>query len=231
MFTIQLIFCMIIHMKKKLNFFYVFIIIILIVFILNGIVVGTTKNSIISIDESKKINNLDAILVLGCKVNSDGSPSMMLSNRLEKGIEVYNTIGTKLLLSGDHGQDEYDEVNAMKAYILTEDINLDDVFLDHAGFSTYDSIYRAKYIFGVKKMIIVTQRYHLFRALYIAKSLGIEAYGIEANNIPCKSINVKNEIREVLARDKDVFKMIFKPESKYLGEPINIKDSGKITFD
>ena len=85
----------------------------------------------------------------------------------------------------------------------------EDVFLYHAGFSTYDSIYRAKYVFGVKKMVIVTQRYHLYRALYIAKKLGIEAYGVEAENIPYKAINIKNEIREVLARDKDLFKVLF----------------------
>jgi len=218
-------------MKKKLIFLYLFLAFILLIFLFNGIVIGSTSSKIIQLDEAKKIKDIDVILVLGCKVNPDGSPSMMLSNRLEKGIEVYNTIGTKLILSGDHGQKEYDEVNAMKEYIKTEDINLDNIFLDHAGFSTYDSIYRAKYIFGVKKMVIVTQRYHLYRALYIAKSLGIEAYGIEANDIPYKAINIKNEIREVLARDKDFFKTIIKPKSKYLGEKIDLSQSGKITFD
>ena len=117
-------------MKKKLNFLFIFIIsLTFIVFLLNGIVVGTTKKQIISIDELKEINDIDAILVLGCKVNPDGSPSMMLTRRLEKGIEVYNTIGTKLILSGDHGQKEYDEVNAMKDYILTEDIFLTFIVL------------------------------------------------------------------------------------------------------
>ena len=82
-----------------------------------------------------------------------------------------------------------------------------------------------------KKVIIVTQRYHLYRALYIANKLGIEAYGVEAENIPYKAINTKNEIREVLARDKDLFKVLFKPKSKFVGEPIDIKGSGEITFD
>ena len=207
------------------------LIFIFLIFLFNGIVVGTSQNDIISIDEAKEIDDIDAILVLGCKVNPGGSPSLMLYNRLEKGVEVYNVIGTKLLLSGDHGQKDYDEVNAMKDYILTEDINLDDVFLDHAGFSTYDSIYRAKYVFGAKKIIIVTQKYHLFRALYIAHSLGLEAYGVEAEKINYRYINIKNEIREVLARDKDFFKTIIKPKSKYLGEQIDLKGSGKVTFD
>ncbi len=222
---------MIIHMKKKLFFLYIFIFVIILIFLLNGLVVGSTKDKIISLDEAKEIEDIDAILVLGCKVNPNGSPSLMLSNRLEKGIEVYKAIGTKLILSGDHGQKEYDEVNTMKDYILTEDINIDDVFLDHAGFSTYDSIYRAKYIFGAKKIIIVTQKYHLFRALYIANSLGIEAYGIPADNIPYRALNIKNEIREVLARNKDIFKVIISPESKYLGDKIDLNNSGKITFD
>ena len=201
------------------------------IFFLNGIVVGTSSKRIISIDEAKSIENIDAILVLGCKVNPGGNPSLMLNNRLEKGLEVYNSIGTKLLLSGDHGQIDYDEVNAMKEYILSSDINQDDVFLDHAGFSTYDSIYRAKYVFGAKKIIIVSQKYHLYRALYIADSIGLEAYGIEADKINYRFINIKNEIREVLARNKDFFKTIIKPKSKFLGEPIDLKGSGKVTFD
>ncbi len=219
-------------MKKKLFFILGFILFLLvIVFSLNGVVVGTTKGRIIKEENVNKITDIDAILVLGCKVNPNGTPSMMLERRVNKGIELYKKTGIKLLLSGDHGTKEYDEVNTMKQMIIDENIPKEDVFLDHAGFSTYDSIYRAKYVFGVKKMVIVTQRYHLFRALYIAKKLGIEAYGIEAENIPYKAINIKNEIREVLARDKDLFKTLFKPKSKFVGEPIDIKGSGEITFD
>ena len=219
-------------MKKKLFFILGFILfLIIIVFILNGIVVGTTSNKIIKEEDINNISDIDAILVLGCKVNPDGTPSMMLNNRVEKGIELYQKTGIKLLLSGDHGTKEYDEVNTMKQMVLDMDLPREDIFLDHAGFSTYDSIYRAKYVFGVKKMVIVTQRYHLYRALYIAKKLGIDAYGIPADNIPYKFINIKNEIREVFARDKDVFKTMFKPKSKFVGEPINIKGSGEITFD
>ena len=155
---------------------------------------------------------------------------MMLTNRVEKGIELYEKTGIKILLSGDHDTKGYDEVNTMKD-MVKDSIPKEDIFLDHAGLSTYDSIYRAKNIYGINKMIIVTQKYHLYRALYIASKLGIEAYGIEADNIPYRFINIKNEIREVLARDKDFFKLIFKPKSKYMGEPIDIRSSGEITFD
>ena len=217
-------------MKKRLLYIFGLIIfIVIIVFALNGLVVGTTKGRIIKEEDIKE--DYDAILVLGCKVNSDGTPSMMLSNRVEKGIELYKKTGFKLILSGDHGKEEYDEVNTMKKMVLDESIPKEDVFLDHAGFSTYDSIYRAKKVFNAKKIIIVSQRYHLYRALYIADKLGLEAYGVAADDILYKMINIKNEIREVLARDKDVFKSVFKPQSKYVGEPIDIKGSGEVTFD
>ena len=217
-------------MKKRLLYIFGLIIfVIIIVFALNGLVVGTTKGRIIKEEDIKE--DYDAILVLGCKVNPDGTPSMMLSNRVEKGIELYKKTGFKLILSGDHGKEKYDEVNTMKKLVLDESIPKEDVFLDHAGFSTYDSIYRAKKVFNAKKIIIVSQRYHLYRALYIADKLGLETYGVAADDIPYKMINIKNEIREVLARDKDVFKSMFKPQSKYVGEPIDIKGSGEVTFD
>ena len=203
----------------------------IIVFTLNGVVVGTTIKRIVKEENINSFVDIDAILVLGCKVNNDGTPSMMLQKRVDKGVELYKKTGIKLLLSGDHGKEEYDEVNTMKQMVIDMEIPKEDVFLDHAGFSTYDSIYRAKYVYGVKKMIIVTQRYHLFRALYIADKLGIEAYGMEADNIPYKYINIKNEIREVLARDKDIFKTLLKPKSKFVGEPIDIRGSGEKTFD
>ena len=219
-------------MKKKLFFILsIILLIIILVFTLNGIVVGNSKKRIIKEDDIQNISDIDAILVLGCKVNPDGSPSLMLDKRVEKGIELYEKTSYKLLLSGDHGTNGYDEVNTMKDMVLENNIPKDDIFLDHAGLSTYDSIYRAKYVYGINKMIIVTQRYHLYRALYIANKLGIEAYGIEANNIPYKWINIKNEIREVLARDKDVFKTLIKPSSKYVGDPIDIHGSGEVTFD
>lgn len=219
-------------MKKKLFFILcIFLVLIITVFALNGVVVGNSKNRIIKEEDIGNIADIDAILVLGCKVNPNGSPSLMLDRRVEKGIELYEKTGIKLLLSGDHGTNGYDEVNTMKDIVLNRNIPKEDVFLDHAGLSTYDSIYRAKYVYGINKMVIVTQKYHLYRALYIANKLGIEAYGIAADNIPYKWINIKNEIREVLARDKDVFKTIIKPSSKYVGDPIDIHGSGEVTFD
>ena len=192
---------------------------------INLYMVKKEESKIISLDELK--DDYDAILVLGCKVEN-GGPSVMLSKRLDKGIDVYNKIGSKLLLSGDHGEKEYDEVNVMRDYILESNIDSKDIFLDHAGFSTYDSIYRAKNVFGAKKIVIVTQRFHLYRALYIAEKLGLEAVGIKAEDVPYQSVMIRNELREVLSRDKNFIKVIIQPESKYVGDPISLDGDGNI---
>lgn len=196
---------------------------------INFVVISKSDYKIINYEDAVKLEDVDAIIVLGCKVNGN-EPSMMLRFRLDKGIELYKDMNTKLLLSGDHGQKEYDEVNAMRDYVLEQEIDTHNVFLDHAGFSTYDSMYRAKEVFGIKKVIVVTQRYHLYRSLYIANKLGIEAYGVAADDIPYPMINKKNEIREFLARNKDFVKTMFKPSSKYVGESIDINGDGNVTL-
>ena len=193
---------------------------------INVYMVNSTKKQIMDIDNIS--DNYDAIIILGCKVNGD-SPSLMLSKRLEKGIDVYNKLQTKIILTGDHGQNDYDEVNVMRNYLLNSDIPSEDIFLDHAGFSTYDSIYRTKYIYEAKKVIIVTQEYHMYRALYLANKLNLEAVGVVADDIPQKGIMLKNKIREILSRDKSFFLGIIKPQSKYLGEKISLNQDGIVT--
>ena len=197
---------------------------ILLTLFINIYMVESTKLQIVN---NKKIDKVDAILVLGCKAYPD-RPSMMLEKRLNKAIEVYNEFNTKILLSGDHGTKDYDEIKIMGNYMLENNIPENDLFVDHAGFNTYDSIYRAKYIFNAKKIVIVTQKYHMYRALYIANKLGIEAYGIVADNIPYKSIMYKNYAREIFSRDKNFFKTIIKPKSKYLGDKIDLTGNGNI---
>ena len=124
----------------------------------------------------------------------------------------------------------YDEVNVMKDYLISRKIPSSDIFMDHAGISTYDSIYRAKHIFKAKKIIIVTQKYHLYRALYIAKTLNIEAYGV-ASNPRIYANQLPRDIREFLARTKDFIKVHLKLKSKYLGEEILLTENGNITND
>lgn len=199
--------------------------------LINARVKAVSQPRILSAEETASLNNIDCIIVLGCQVKSDGSLSHMLRDRLIRGVELYNQKSApKLLMSGDHGQKNYDEVNAMKQYAIENGVPSEDVFMDHAGFSTYETIYRARDVFKAKRVIIVTQEYHLYRALYIAKQLGIEAYGVSAdlNRYAGQSMR---DLREILARNKDFAQCIFKPEPTYLGEAIPVSGNGDATND
>lgn len=199
--------------------------------ILDGVVKGTTKDHILTVEQAADLENVDCILVLGCGVRDDGSPSDMLHDRLRRSMELYEKgTSTKLLMSGDHGRKGYDEVDAMKAFAVEAGVPSENVFMDHAGFSTYESMYRAKEIFQAKKIVIVSQEYHLYRAIYIAESLGMEAYGVSANYRNYRNQDGMDK-REMLARGKDVFSCIFKPEPTYMGETIPIRGDGNLTND
>ena len=199
--------------------------------VLNAVVKSSTSQQIISSSEAAALEDVDCILVLGCLVRENGVPSGMLHDRLTRCIELYNMdVASKLLMSGDHGRADYDEVAAMKQFVIHSGIPSEDVFMDHAGFSTYESIYRAKEIFQADKIVIVTQEYHLSRALYIANQLGIEAYGV-ASDYHTYGGQFIRDIREVLARVKDYVVCIFMPEPTYLGDAIPIFGDGNITND
>lgn len=201
------------------------------ILIINWIVKNTTKNKILTLEEVKKLNNIDAIIILGCKVKENNIPSDMLKDRLETGIEVYNlNVTDKIIMSGDHGRTEYDEVNVMKDYAINKGIQSKNIFMDHAGFSSYETMYRAKKIFEAKNVIIITQEYHLYRSIYIAKKLGLNAYGVSADKQRYFG-QTKRDLREILARYKDFFKTIIKPKPTYLGEVIPISGDGDITND
>ena len=205
------------------------------IFIVNAIIKNSTKNYILDPGNIEELTDntsmYDCALILGCKVKNDGNPSDMLHDRLQRGVELHNAgVVNKLLMSGDHGQTGYDEVNTMKQFAIDEGIISQDVFMDHAGFSTYESIYRARDIFKAEKIIIVTQKYHLYRALYIAHKLGIEAYGIPSDYHIYAGQSVR-DAREILARYKDFYKTVFKPEPTYLGDVIPINGDGNQTND
>lgn len=197
---------------------------------MDAYVKNSVKDKIISEDEAAKLK-ADCILVLGAGVRADGSPSPMLEDRLLQGISLYKMGASgKLLMSGDNTKKYYDEVNTMKSYALDKGIASEDVFMDHAGISTYDSVYRAKEIFQADKIIIVTQKYHLYRALYISESLGLEAYGVSANPRIYAGQSLR-DFREILARAKDFVKCIYKPAASILGEAIPVSGDGNVTND
>lgn len=224
--------------QREKNMLKILIIIILILCALIGImmlsinfyVVNKTKSKIVTEKQAKELENVDCILVLGAGIWGD-KPSPMLEDRLLQGITLYNNqTSSKIIMSGDHGKEEYDEVNVMKDFAIEKGVKSEDIFMDHAGFSTYDSVYRAKEIFKAQKIIIVTQKYHLHRALYVAEKLGIEAYGVASDPRTYRG-QVVRELREVLARDKDFFKCIIKPEPTYLGDTIPVSGNGDATND
>ncbi len=185
-------------------------------------------NDYILTAEDLENENFDCVMILGAGLWDD-EPSPMLRERLEFGLKAYETGCTdKILMSGDHGREEYDEVNTMKDFAIENGVAADNVFMDHAGFSTYESMYRARDVFKVEKMVIVTQKYHLYRAVYDARKLGIDAYGFAADKL---IYGVHNDIRESLARTKDFFYCIIEPEPTYLGDEIPISANGSLTDD
>lgn len=218
-------------MKKVIMYIIILVLIIIVIILgINFYVKISTQKQIINKDEYPELYDIDCIIVLGAGIWGD-KPSPMLEDRLLEGINLYeNEVSNKILMSGDHSRKEYDEVNIMKNYAIEKGIPSENIFMDHAGFSTYESIYRAKEIFKAKKVVIVTQKYHLYRALYIANKLGLEAYGV--NSDPRQYVgSTYRELREILARDKDFIKCIFKPEPTYLGESIPVSGNGDITND
>jgi vancomycin permeability regulator SanA len=178
-----------------------------------------------SISELEGIEKPKAVLVLGAGVFASGAPSPVLKDRLDYAYEVYEYYNRKIaiIVSGDNGTVEYNETKAMYNYLLSKGVNPDDIYRDYAGFNTYDSIYRADYIFKVKSIIICTQKFHIYRALYIAKRLCFEAYGYAAENKEIYNM-IYNNIRESMARIKAVLETdILKRAPKYFGDPIPVK--------
>ncbi|MBR3785835.1 MAG: YdcF family protein [Firmicutes bacterium] len=175
--------------------------------------------------DMKKIN-ADCIMILGAGIIDAETPSPMLKDRLDTGILLYqNGVAPKILLTGDNGTEEHNEIHVMLNYVKNAGVPESDIFCDHAGFSTYDSMYRAKSIFEVESCIVVTQTYHEYRALYIAEKLNLTAKGIAADQERYSGQPVR-ELREVLARIKDFGKCIVKPAALLGGEAIPISGSG-----
>jgi vancomycin permeability regulator SanA len=180
-------------------------------------------------DDPSKLPQVDAVMVLGAQVNSDGRPSLVLAERLDYGYQIYERgLAPKILVSGDHGQVEYNEVFAMRDYLMEKGVPAEDIFMDHAGFNTYDSMYRAKEIFQIESMIICTQQFHITRAVYIARSLGIDAFGYPAPDLEVYRLQWFR-FRESGAKLKAFYDVIIKREPKYLGDPIPITGSGLAT--
>ncbi len=197
---------------------------------LNAWVLHKTKGRILSPEESTRLTGIDCILILGCGVRGD-TPSPMLADRLEQGIALYQAgVAPKLLMSGDHGTTDYNEVTVMKRYAMEAGIPSEDIFMDHAGFSTYESLYRARDVFCARRIVVVSQEYHLNRALYDGLGLHLEVWGVAAREMSYRG-QLYREARELVARDKDVIWLLLQMPPQYLGEAIPVSGNGDVTND
>ena len=222
-------------MKRRIKRFFIILISAAVllataVFVPNFIVIKKGESNIVALEEAAELSDVDCAVILGAGVR-EGKPTPMLRDRLLVGIDLYKSGAVKkLIMSGDHGSTDYDEVNIMKSFAVDRGVPDEDIFMDHAGFSTYETIYRASEIFEADNIIIVSQKYHLYRALYIAEKLGIKSVGVSADLDTYRG-QTKRDLREILARDKDFFKCVFKPKPTYLGDKIPVSGNGNLTND
>ena len=192
---------------------------------INLIVIKTASPLIIPADDVRGSigeEGADCILVLGASVSYDG-PSPILADRLDKGLELYSLgVSQIMLLSGDNGTIEYNEVQAMKDYALANGadigIGAENIYLDYAGFSTYDSAFRCKEIFQAERVVIVTQRYHLYRAVWNAKKAGLDVVGVAAKDTEYGQ--ALRDLREIPARVKDFFLTLVGHKPRIMGDPV-----------
>lgn len=194
----------------------------------NAAAVLTTRDDIVD-QQTAAAFDADAIVVLGASVRPDGTPSGILQDRLDDGIALYFAgAAPKIIMSGDNGTESYNECWAMKRYAVSQGVPSEDVFCDHAGFSTYETMYRARHVFGAERIVVATQTYHLYRALYDAQGVGMEAIGVPSDY--GEYVNQSwYDIREVFARTKDFFQVLFSVPSTFVGDPISLDQSGDVT--
>lgn len=213
---------------RRRHFFLAFVLAAAFALVIPQVVVRAARSHIV---DASSASEADAIIVLGASVLRDGTPSDILEDRLLTGIALYEAgKAGAIIVSGDDGQEAYDEVNAMRVYLLEHDVPTEDIFLDHAGFDTFDSMYRANAIFGVESAIVVTQNYHLPRALYLADALGIDVQGVVADRQPYSGMR-SFMLRERVANVKAVLDILLHSKPKYLGDPIDIHGDGTVTWD
>lgn len=216
--------------KRVLKIFIILLALGFVLFVLINVFI--TLSSFRSIfTEASELTQHKAALVLGARVYTNGTMSPMFLDRAQTALELYQ-VGKvkKILVSGDHGRPDYDEVNTAKDFLLEKGVAPGDIFLDHAGFDTYDSLYRAREIFGVSSLVIVTQKFHLPRAIYIAHALGLDAVGFSADKQKYVGMT-RNRIRESLARIKAFWNITSNSSPKFLGEKIPISGDSKLSWD
>ena len=169
----------------------------------------------------------EVAMVLGASVYR-GSPSPILAERADSAVALYKEGKvSKILVTGDNGALSHDEVTPVRKYLLDAGIAPQDIFLDHAGFDTYSSMYRARDVFLARSLTIVTQDFHLPRALWIARQLGLEAYGVVAEG---GEHSPYDYVREIPASVKAIFNVLLNRQPKYLGPTLPLSGDGRETW-
>jgi SanA protein len=197
--------------------------------VLGSIVVGVNTTVLAGGGKSAVQGELDCALVLGAGVAADGTPSWVLNDRLEEGLALYRSGRVKrIIVSGDHRTHEYDEPNSMRVWLEAHGVPPSAIFMDHAGVDTYSSVWRAKNVFGATRLVIVTQQFHLPRALWVARSLGMEAEGAPADRRPYRDA-AWFEVREVISRTKAFVDVTAGRTPRHVGPPIPLDGDGRVT--
>ena len=213
------------HFKKL---FYLSLIGLVLVFGINFYVKSKT-HFLIFYSENKIPKNKVGI-IFGAGINGD-KPSKYLKDRLDAGIKLFKAKKiNKILLSGDNGSDAHDELTVMKIYCFKNGIDTTKIYIDYAGFDTYSTMFRAKNIFKIDKAILITQEYHLNRAIYIGNNLGIESIGFSANQGEYKNYNYVR-FREYFSICKSVIDVIRNRDPHFLGTEININGVSNYSKD
>lgn len=179
-------------------------------------------------EDPAQVPSMPVAMVFGAGLQPDGSPSWMLADRVDAAVELYEDGKVRrILMTGDNSSVGYNEVAAMKQRAVAEGVPADMINLDYAGFRTYDSCYRATAIFGVDQAILVTQRYHLPRALYLARAFGIEAVGLAAGRdyYPRQEFY---DLRELAALSVSWYEVnLLHPQPRFLGNPVDLERQNK----
>lgn len=197
----------------------------------NGWIILSGRDHIVENADNLPERDYDAIIVLGARVLEDGSPSQMLEHRLDTGLELYEAgYSDKILVTGNNTEVHFDEVQVMREWYVDHGVPGEAIFEDHAGYSTYESMYRARDIFQIDTAIIATQGYHQSRALYIANGLGIDAWGVPSGGGDYDGQS-RRDVREWFARTKDFGIMIYKPDPQVMGPATPISGDGTQTWD
>lgn len=193
-----------------------------IIFFANGLVTNTAKSKIF--DNKDEVPETKVGLLLGTsKLLSNGYENLYFKYRIEAAAALYQSGKiSRILVSGDNGNKDYDEASDMKYDLIAKGVDSNHIYLDYAGFRTFDSMKRLKEIFGQKKAVIISQKFHNERAIYIGEKLGMEVYGFNAKDVS-KHYGFRTNLREYLARVKMLLDFMIGVEPKFLGEKVEVK--------